>query len=156
MPDVSFITARLATGAANWDAEQVQEAARLNITHVISCNDGQDATALFTGSPIEYLWAPVPDDGQPKPLEWFGAGISFALRALALPHLRVFAHCSGGHNRGPSMAFSIMLALGFPPDAAEQLMRARRPQIGFGPGPDQQGIAYKHDAIAAAAFLGYS
>ncbi len=155
MPDVSFITDRLATGAAQWAAEDVQAAVALGITHVISCNDGQDATALFANGPITFLWAPVPDDGLPKPAAWFAAGISFALAALVSPHTRVFAHCSGGHNRGPSMAFAIMLALGFPPELAEQLLRAKRPQIGFGPEPNQQGIAYKQDAIAAVPGLGY-
>ena len=156
VPDASFVTDRLATGAANWTDEDIQAAIALGITHVISCNDGQDATVLFAPyHGITYLWAPVSDDGQPKPASWFEKGITFALPALANPHARVFAHCSGGHNRGPSMAFGIMLALGFPPDLAEQLMRQRRPQIGFGPGPGEQGLAYKGDAIAAVPALGY-
>lgn len=44
------------------------------------------------------------------------------------------------------MCYAILLAQGIDPNTAENLMRARRPQV---------GIAYKLDAQRAVAQLGY-
>lgn len=149
MTDFSFVTARLATGAAVSVPDDVAQLAAAGVTHVIDCRDDFSDGALLAAHPeITYLWNGVPDDGNPATHgdAWFGRSLAFALPALAQPHARVYAHCAAGVNRGPSTAFAIMLALGFTAAAAEQVIRAARPQV---------GLAYKDEAVASATSLGY-
>ena len=72
----------------------------------------------------------VDDDGGVQPDEWFDAGVQAAVEALSDPDAVVLVHCHMGVNRGPSMAYAILLALGW--DAVEALnaIRAARPIAG--------------------------
>ena len=63
---------------------------------------------------------------QPKPAEWFHAGIAFA--ASIGPDDKLFVHCGHGINRGPVMAYAILRSQGYLD--AEAMMRAARPQMG--------------------------
>ena len=146
MPDFDFITPRLATGAALSGPADVEALQQAGVTHVIDCRaEFNDAPLL--GPNFQYLWNGVPDDGQPKPASWFQRSIQFALPALALPHVRVYAHCAAGVNRGPSTAYAIMLAEGWIGDAAAALIEQKRPQAKIG---------YRADADAAIPVLGYN
>ena len=78
---------------------------------------------------------------------WFGAGIGFALPALAQPRTKVYAHCAAGVNRGPSMAAAILMALGVNGPTVWQMIVSARPQV---------SLAYFDDAVAAVASLGYA
>lgn len=147
MTDFSFVTPRLATGAAISSPADVAALVQAGITHCIDCRAEFDDGPLLAGSGMSYLYAPTADDGQhPKPASWFNAGLVFALPALAQPHSRVYAHCMAGRNRGPSMAVAIMMALGWGEAAARAAILAVRPQA---------TIAYADDAAAAVAALGY-
>lgn len=145
MADFTFVTTRLATGAAVSTADDVAQLAAAGITTVIDCR-GEFDDAPLLGPAFAYLWNGVQDDGQPKPADWFGRSLAFALPALAQPHVKVYAHCAAGVNRGPSTAFAIMLATGWLPAQAEAQIRAVRPQV---------GLAYKNDAVAAIPLLGF-
>ena len=149
MADFSFITARLATGAGIGSADDVTALTAAGITAVIDCRAEFDDGQLLAAVPgMHYLWAPQADDGQhPKPVSWFGAGISFALPLLAQPGQKVYAHCAAGVNRGPSMAAAVLMALGFSEAAAGMMIRAARPQV---------QLAYIDDAAAAVRALGYA
>lgn len=148
MADFSFITGRLATGAAISSTDDLAQLQAAGINGVIDCRAEFDDGPLFAGWPgTAYLWAPTADDGQhPKPVPWFQAGISFALPLLAQPGRKVYAHCAAGVNRGPSMASAILMALGFTESQARAMITAARPQV---------GLAYIDDAAAAVAALGY-
>jgi dual specificity phosphatase 3 len=148
MADFSFVTARLATGAAVSSPDDVTALTDAGVTHVIDCRAEFDDGPLFAGVPgVQYLWNPTPDDGQhPKPLEWFTGSLEFALPALIQPRARVYAHCAAGVNRGPSTAYAIMRALGWTASAARAAITAARPQA---------QIAYADDADRAIAMLGY-
>lgn len=148
MADFSFITERLATGAAVNSADDVAQLQAAGINAVIDCRAEFDDGPLFAGvAGMAYLWAPQNDDGQhPKPVSWFQAGISFALPLLAQPGRRVYAHCAAGVNRGPSMASAILMALGFTEAQARSMIVTARPQV---------GLAYIDDAAAAVVALGY-
>ena len=52
-------------------------------------------------------------------------GVGFALAALEDPDAQVLAHCHMGINRGPSMAYAILLATGMEPVAALILSELR-------------------------------
>lgn len=146
MADFSWVTARLATGAAIADAADAASLAAAGITAIIDCRDDLDDQPLLAGLGLAYLWNPTADDGTPKPPAWFAASLGFALPLLARPGQRVYCHCAAGINRGPSTAYSVMLALGWPADGAEAEIRAARPQV---------GLAYAPDARAAIPVLGY-
>lgn len=146
--DFSFLTTRLSTGGGVASPADARELAEAGITAVVDCRAELDDAPLLVAYPqVLYLWCPTQDDGSSKPPEWFGRGIAFALAALALPRARVHAHCAAGINRGPSMAFAIMLALGWAAEAAEAQIRAARPQV---------GLRYRDDAIAGVKKLGYA
>jgi predicted protein tyrosine phosphatase len=49
------------------------------------------------------------------------------LATLADPNRRIVVHCHMGVNRGPSMGFAILLALGWDPIEALDAIRAARP-----------------------------
>jgi 8-oxo-dGTP diphosphatase len=109
--NISRVTNQLWTGGNNghtplttWQG-QLQTA---GITHIIDCTD-------------------QPDAGQVMPDDWFADGVDFALHAMRNPDAQVLAHCQLGINRGPSMAYAILLATGMKPDQALATIKAARP-----------------------------
>ncbi len=87
---------------------------------------------------LGYLWNGADDVGQLMSDTWFDKGVGFALAALDDPQAQVLAHCHMGINRGPSMAFAILLAIGLEPVAALDAIRSARPIA---------AIAYADDAL---------
>jgi dual specificity phosphatase 3 len=73
------------------------------------------------------------------PDSWFDRGVAFALDALQRPDTTVLAHCHMGINRGPSMAYAILLAGGWDAVAALAAIRGARPIA---------AIAYAGDALS--------
>jgi len=86
---------------------------------------------------IDYLSVGVEDAGYLMPDEWFDDGVTYALDQIG-DNCVVLAHCQMGINRGPSMGFAILLAQGWDPIAALELIKSRRPIV---------RIAYAEDAI---------
>jgi protein-tyrosine phosphatase len=147
MQDYSFVTTRLATGAAISSVEEVEQLVRAGITHVIDCRDSFTDMALFARQPhISYLWNGTPDDGMPKDSIWFRTSLEFALPALSTPNRRIYAHCAAGVNRGPSTCYALLRAMGFESELAAELITRARPQV---------RLAYRGDADLAVASLGY-
>jgi len=110
------------------------------ITHIldnrIECSDERFVQAH--APTIDYFWNGQDDAGQAMPDVWFFDGVDFALEALADPNAQVLAHCHMGINRGPSMAFAILLATGMEPVEALDAIRTARPIA---------AISYAHDAL---------
>lgn len=75
---------------------------------------------------INYMWLGVDDAGQKMPDPWFDVGTDHVLTALDGGET-VLIHCHMGINRGPSMGFATMLALGWDPIEALDRIRQRRP-----------------------------
>jgi hypothetical protein len=142
----NFVTARLATGGALTGPSDLDALAALGITHVIDCRTEFDDGTLLAQR-FHYVYAPTADDGQPKAPAWFQPGIAFALQALSQPQNRVYAHCAAGVNRGPSMCYAIMRALGWPGVIALSTIKTARPVA---------QVRYSGDADAALAALGYT
>ena len=119
----------------------LDEMCAAGVTHILDnrmeCNDEQLVT--LAAPHVRYLHNGQDDRGQAMPDVWFDRGVGFSLVALDTPGTAVLAHCHMGINRGPSMAYAIMLALGEDPVQALQLIRAARPIA---------AIAYSHDALA--------
>ena len=75
---------------------------------------------------IDYLSAGVEDAGYVMPDDWWFDGTTYALDQISEGHV-VFVHCQVGINRGPSMGFAILVAMGWDPIEALNLIRERRP-----------------------------
>jgi protein-tyrosine phosphatase len=58
---------------------------------------------------IEYRHLPVSDDGNPKPAEWFHAGVEFSKQAYRARG-RLLVCCMAGLHRAPSMVYAILVA----------------------------------------------
>ena len=91
-----------------------------------------DADVVAAVEPeITYLHAGVGDAGQRMPDWWFDGVTAFAQDAIDAGH-GVLLHCHMGINRGPSAAFAVLLATGWDPVAAIDLIRANRPIAAVG------------------------
>jgi dual specificity phosphatase 3 len=145
--NISYVTGRVWTGgdlpselgddAMLADLAEIQKA---GITDIIDNRiEWSDEEFVRTHAPhLGFLWNGADDVGQMMPDDWFNAGVAFALEALEDPDAQVLAHCHMGINRGPSMAFAILLATGMDPVAALTAIRQARPIA---------AIAYDGDAL---------
>ena len=99
------------------------------ITHILDNRaEWSDEAFVESHAPaMLYCWNGQDDVGRAMPDDWFDDGVEFALQALADPDSQILAHCHMGINRGPSMAFAILLATGMRPVAALTAIRTARP-----------------------------
>lgn len=133
MANLNFITGQLAAGGdLPYDESEaivaLEELVEMGITHIIDNRiEWSDAPLVAMQAPtIGYLHNPADDAGQRMPDQWFDDGVAFALAALADPAAKVLAHCHMGINRGPSMAYAVLLAQGWDPVGAIDRIRERR------------------------------
>jgi hypothetical protein len=134
--NISYITDRVWTGgdlpsdlgeeAMLSDLAEIQ---RAGITAILDTRiEWSDEEFVRTHAPhLGFLSIGADDVGQLMPDDWFDAGVEFALAALKDPDAQVLAHCHMGINRGPSMAFAILLATGMDPICALIAIRRARP-----------------------------
>ncbi len=110
-------------------AEQLGRWVESGVSHVIDVrSEWNDCESVLQREPgLVYHWVGTDDDGYGQPDEWFAAGVDAALEALADPTSCTMVHCHMGVNRGPSMAFAILLATGWDPIAAMEAIRRARP-----------------------------
>jgi dual specificity phosphatase 3 len=147
MANVSRITDRLLTGGdlpvdvgPDGMLLDLRDLQSEGVTHIIdNRSEWNDQEFVARYAPrIRYLHNGQDDNGQRMPDTWFDRGVGFALQALQAPGTTVLAHCHMGINRGPSMAFAILLAQGLDPVAALDAIRSARPIV---------GMAYAADAL---------
>lgn len=148
MSDFTFVTARVATGAAITDESDVEALAAAGVTHVVDARAELDDAPLLAGR-FAYLWNPTQDDGQPKPVDYWQKTLAFSLPVFQQPKTRLYLHCAAGINRGPSNAYCVLVALGFSSTFVLTLIRQARPVT-------VNGIRYAPDALAAIQALGYA
>ena len=149
----TFVTPRLATGAAIRTPAEAQQLLASGVTHILNCANNVDDGPLFSKTTAVCLCNATGDDGQPKGTEWFARSLAFALPVLAQPRFKFYSHCEGGRNRGPVTAYAILRALGWAPASAEKLIRDARPEVAS---DGRAGLSYIRDADAAIVALGYA
>ena len=139
MANLHFVTDRLATGGdLPYDGDEalgdIREWQRLGITHVVDNRiEWNDAELVAEWAPeIRYLHNGVDDAGQRIPDSWFDRGVDFVLDALDDTTAKVLVHCHMGINRGPSLAYAALLALGFEAIDGLEAIRSVRPIAGLG------------------------
>lgn len=123
-----FVSGDLPAGTADFE-RQLDHWRAAGITHIIDAreewSDEKRVAELYPD--MTYCWVGTHDDGSGQPDEWFRAGVDAALEALGDPAARIVIHCHMGVNRGPSMAFAVLLAMGWNPVAAAAAIREARP-----------------------------
>jgi dual specificity phosphatase 3 len=100
-----------------------------NVTHVLDCRgEWSDETLVATFAPdMAYCWVGTDDRGLGQPDEFWDAGAAFGREAAADTNSRLLVHCHMGINRGPSMAFRILLDRGWDEVDALDAIRSVRP-----------------------------
>lgn len=127
--DLTWIDERLAVGGGIWTEDRMDKVSQAGITHIIDMQVEFDDTELAEPYGIRVLWSPVDDDFQPKPSEIFWQGVEFAREALEESDGKLFIHCAAGVHRAPMMALAILRSRGLTLEAAERLLKSRRPVV---------------------------
>lgn len=158
MANIDFITDRLATGGdlpADVDlaVADLADLVDVGVTHIVDCrvewSDEELVAALAPG--LSYLHHGVDDAGQRMPGRWFDAGVAFVLAALEEPGTKVLTHCHMGINRGPSLAYAILLAQGWDPVDALDAIRTTRPIAAVGYAEDALDWHHRRTGTAETA-----
>jgi hypothetical protein len=77
--------------------------------------------------PLKFLWLPTFDSpGLVIPIRFLLRGVQAALQTICEGG-KVYAHCAKGRHRGVAMGASILIALGYDPDEAIELIKLQRP-----------------------------
>ena len=103
------------------------------ITHVIDCRSefNESGRMARIAPDLGYTWVGTDDHLGQQDDHWFDTGVRAAFVALQEPEAHVLVHCHMGVNRGPSMAFAIMIAAGIEPLEALDAIRGSRPIAGI-------------------------
>ena len=77
--------------------------------------------------PLHFLWLPTIDSpGLVIPIGFLVRGVHAALETIQAGG-KVYAHCAQGRHRGVAMGAAILIALGYDPNQAMELIKAQRP-----------------------------
>jgi len=77
--------------------------------------------------PMDSLWLPTIDHPLLViPIRYLIRGVRAALETIQAGG-KVYAHCRKGRHRGPAMGASILIALGYDPEQAIDLIKLQRP-----------------------------
>jgi protein-tyrosine phosphatase len=128
--DFNFVTERIAVGAQISCKADVDQLVAAGITHVCDMRAEYDDT-LLADPRIVVLWLPEQDDGSPRPRDHVLNAVLFGMTGLSQKKNRVLYHCAAGVNRGPTACYALLRAFGIARDAAIQMIRSARPQVGF-------------------------
>jgi protein-tyrosine phosphatase len=129
--DMTWITERIALGAAIWSESNMQTVAGSGVTHIIDMQIEFDDTELARPYGIEVLWNGTDDDFQPKPPELFEKGVEFGQAALNENGGKLYIHCAAGVHRAAMMTLALLAAMGWEMEEAMQVIQGRRPVVDF-------------------------
>lgn len=168
--NLHFVTPQLAIGGDICSDDddlavlQFAEIGHLGITHIVDVRlEWSDLDTFAEHAPhIGYLHHGMDDAGQAVPAEWFEHAVRWIEAAWEEnADAVVLTHCHMGINRGPSLGFAVLLALGWDPVEAIAAIRRARPQANVWyaadaldwhharTGVDPETAAEQHAALAA-------
>jgi protein-tyrosine phosphatase len=132
--------------------QQLERWEQAGITHVLDTRfEWSDEELVAEHAPdMVYGWIGTDDDGVTKPDEWFDAGLVFSSDALSDPEAVLLIHCHMGINRGPSMAYRILLESGSEPIDALDAIREARPIADIGYAGDALNNYHRSHKVPAA------
>lgn len=125
VPRLAVVYDRVAVGLSCREAQHAEAFEAAGVSHWADHRRTRCGDEVLGSLPgVTYLWHPTRDDGEPKPLAWYGRTLGFASGALAVPGALLVVTCARGHHRGPSMVYGILRAIyGFSPGAAGTALR---------------------------------
>lgn len=131
--------------------QQLKRWQKAGITHVLDTRlEWSDKQLVAEHAPdIVYGRIGTDDDGVAKPDEWFDAGLVFSAEALGDPDAVLLVHCHMGINRGPSMAYRILLESGWEPIEALDAIKEARPIADIGYAGDALNHYHRNHNIPA-------
>ena len=129
--DMTWVTDRIAVGGGIWNADNMTAVVRAGITHIIDMQIEFDDTPLAGPHGIAVCWNPVNDDFEAKPAKVFERGVEFALAALEEDGAKLFVHCAAGVHRAPMMTLALLGVMGWPMEAAMEMIEGKRPVADF-------------------------
>lgn len=135
----------------NRATQQLKRWQQAGVTHILDLRyewSDEDLVAEHAPS-IVYCSAPTDDDGRRQPDDWFDTGIAFAIETFSHPRAVLLVHCHMGVNRAPSMAFRILLELGWDPIEALDTIREARPIANIGYATDALNHYHSTHAVPA-------
>ena len=120
---------------------QLAEWRNAGVTDIVDLRgEWSDASLVAAVDPtIRYHYLGTHDNGTAQSDTWFDAGIR-AMHAARHEGGTLMVHCHMGINRGPSMAFAMMLEHGYSSTEALTMLRDARPIA---------AMAYAEDALRA-------
>lgn len=149
IPDLNWVTSRLAVGGSIDSDKMAQALADQGITAVLNVRTNQDEVPWVRKAGMKYFSNPTKDkDENKKPPEWFQGSADVIRTQMSGPTSKVFVHCEEGLNRAPGTVFFYLRTLGFDRDACENMITAVRPQT-------KDNMLWNDDAEAALKKLGY-
>ena len=143
--NMDWVTDLLATGGdlahhADHAAAQAKDIIDQGVELVIDVRQEANDALLWKGLGVAYLHLPTEDRmGHHIPTELFDKAVT-AASAFMDRGQKVLAHCHMGINRGPSVAYGILLSLGHGDIEAFDLVREKRPI---------SAVLYAEDALSA-------
>ena len=131
--DITWLTDRIAVGGGIWNDQNMAEAVRLGVTHIINMQIEFDDRPLAEPYPVTVFHNPIDDDFQLKPPQVFQPAVEFALQAIdgAETENRIFIHCAAGVHRAPMMALALLRVMGWSLEDARELIQKRRYVVDF-------------------------
>ena len=142
---MDWVTDLLATGGdlahhAEHAAAQAKDIMDQGVELVIDVRQEANDALLWKELGVAYLHLPTDDrEGHHIPTELFDKAVK-AAEAFMARGQKVLAHCHMGINRGPSVAYGILLAQGHDDIPAFDLVREKRPV---------SAVLYAEDALSA-------
>jgi len=133
-------------------AHQLEQWRQSGITHVLDTrSEWNDKGLVAEHAPdLVYGWFGTDDDGSPQPDAWFDDGLAFAAEALREPDAVLLVHCHMGINRGPSMAYRILLERGSDPIDALEAIGDARPVADIGYAGDALDHYHRNHSVPAS------
>jgi len=122
--NLSWITPSLAVGGAI-HTRDISRLRQIGITAVVDCREeASDDELAMARNGVEFLRLPTPD-AHTLTQESLDRGVAW-VRQRMVQGGRVYVHCSHGVGRAPELGACVLVADGFLPGRALELVRARR------------------------------
>lgn len=129
MPDLDFVTGRIAVGGEIKSLFDVRRIAAQGITHVLNVRTNQDEVPLVLKAGLQYAANPTKDkDEKIKPAAWFKSSFDVIFGCLADPGTKILVHCQEGRNRSPSTIYFFLRAIGIDKKTAAGMITDARPE----------------------------
>lgn len=149
MPDMDWVTSRIAIGGSIDSLYDVRRLAAKGITHILNVRTNQDEVPWVQQVGLQYSSNPTKDeDEESKSPGWFKSSFDVIFGCLSDSGGKILVHCQEGLNRSASTVYFFLRAIGFDKKTVTKMITDARPDT-------KDGMAWNDDAEAALNTLGF-